>query len=153
MWHGANMVSDLEAISITRGMVEALTIEALVLADEADAYFAGDEERTERERLEPRLQVAFACEALRTSSLLKQLLDWLAQGAVDSHRAPDALERVGPLDSEVDELPARARALAQATRALCRRVALLPRRQPAPDAAISPARMLQHSLATRLASG
>jgi hypothetical protein len=153
MWHGANMVNEPEAISITRGMVEALTIEALVLADEADAYFAGDDERAERERLEPRLQVAFACEALRTSSLLKQLLDWLAQGAVDSRRPPDALERVAPLGSEVDELPARARALAQATRALCRRVADLPRLQPAREIAISPARMLQHSLATRLAAG
>jgi hypothetical protein len=134
-------------------MVEALTIEALVLADEADAYFAGDLERAERERLEPRLQIAFACEALRTSSLLKQLLDWLAQGAVESRRPPDALARIDALAAEVDELPARARALAHATRALCRRVADLPRLQPACDAAISPARVLQHSLATRLAAG
>lgn len=153
MWQVANMVNDADPISITRGMVESLTIEALVLADEADAYFAGDEERHERERLEPRLQIAFAGEALRTSSLLKQLLDWLAQGALDGPCPPDALQRAAPLSPDVDELPPRARALAHATRALWRRVSDLPRLQPAREAAISPARMLQHSLATRLAAG
>ncbi|MFN3288097.1 MAG: DUF1465 family protein [Sphingomonadaceae bacterium] len=147
------MVKDGEAVSITRGMAEALTIEALLLADEADAYFSGEADRAERERLEPRLQVALACEALRTSSLLKLLLDWLAQGPADRCDPPEGLACTEPLPPEVDELPARARALAHATRALCRRVSDLPRLRPAMEPAASPARMLQSSLAVRLATG
>jgi regulator of CtrA degradation len=146
------MVRDGEAVSITRGMVEALTIDALLLADEADAYFGSDADRAERERLDPRLQVALACEALRTSSLLKQLLDWLAQGSVDERLPPEGLAACDPLPPEVEELPPRARALAHATRALCRRVSELPRLQPGPQPAVSPARLLQSSLAVRLAA-
>lgn len=56
---------------------ETLYTEALLLSDETRAYFDGDG-RLERDRLAPVDRVGFACEALKATTRLLQVIAWLA---------------------------------------------------------------------------
>lgn len=148
-WQNTRMVSSVDPVVITRALVEQLTIEAMVLADEAESYFSGEEEPA-RAELAPELQVAFACEAFRTAARLKQLVDWLARhdprGLAVEPWPHEPAERL----PEHERLPPRARAIVAATHELCERVAALrPRRATQP--VVSPARMLQAQLEAQLA--
>ncbi|MFV0623182.1 DUF1465 family protein [Sphingomonas sp. ac-8] len=124
-----------------------LHVEALLLADEARAYFdaAG---RHERGRLEPVARVAFSCESLKLTTRLMHVLGWLLgqragdageMGARSSAARPLA-EAPASSDDVLAMLPETARSLIEASIDLHRRVARL---VPAPEAAIaSPARSM-----------
>ena len=56
---------------------EALYSEALLLSDETRAYFDG-EGKAERDRLGPAARVQFACESLKATTRLLQVIAWLA---------------------------------------------------------------------------
>lgn len=67
--------------ALANRLVESLHTEALLLADESNTYFGGPG-RAERDLLDPRGRVLFACEALKATTRLMQLIAWLT-----THRA------------------------------------------------------------------
>lgn len=140
---------------IHRRLVDSLYVEAMLLADEARAYF--DEiGRDERDMLEAINRVAFSCESLKVTTRLMHIIAWLlTQRAVDAGElAPrDALvpsRRLGTAPETSDEtiaaMPPQAATIMLTSIDLFRRVARL-------DAALdepvqfSPARSMMDRLA------
>lgn len=148
-WHGSNMVNPNDPVRIDRSAIEQLTIDAMLLADEAESYFA-DEDPACAE-LPADVQVDFACEAFRTTSLLKQLIDRLAKpelvGAAPALRQPSDIDI-----RDFSRLPPKARAIVAATRTLYERVRELEgqRAAVAADPPPSPAKQLQDRLIAQL---
>ena len=115
-------------------LIDSLYTEAMLLADEARAYFdaAG---RSEREALDPLIRVGFSCESLKVTTRLMHVIAWLlTQRAVDAGemKPRDALDptyRLGKAPQfDVDlvhALPVRAQRLVVASANLHRRVGLL----------------------------
>ncbi len=140
-----------------RRLIDALYIEAMLLADEARAYF-DDTGREERETLDPLIRVSFSCESLKVTTRLMHVIAWLlTQRAVEAGEllAGDALDpsrRLGdaPIteDTLLAKLPGRARALVVSSADLHRRVSRLDLAQDTPIAAGSPALSMQKRLAT-----
>ena len=141
---------------IQRRLVDALYVEAMVLADEARGYF-DEEGRSQRETLVPLARVTFSCESLKVTTRLMHVIAWLlTQRAVEAgeiarHDALDPSRRLGPAPASdagvVAALPPGARRLIAASADLHRRVALLDEAQAAPADAPSPARSMQERLA------
>jgi regulator of CtrA degradation len=116
---------------ITPKLIDSLYTEAMVLADEARAYFdrQGREERLE---LEPLVRVGFSCESLKVTTRLMHIIAWLlTQKAVEAGeltpsqaRAPQRrLGEAAESDPELMTLlPPAALHLVQASRDLFARV-------------------------------
>jgi regulator of CtrA degradation len=69
---------------ITPRLIDALYTEAMILADEARAYF-DDAGRDDRQTLEPFARVGFACESLKVTTRIMHIVAWLlTQKAVES---------------------------------------------------------------------
>jgi len=69
---------------ITPRLVDALYTEAMVLADEARAYF-DDVGKEERLTLEPFARVGFACESLKVTTRIMHIVAWLlTQRAIET---------------------------------------------------------------------
>jgi len=136
-------------------LAETLYTEALILADETHAYYdaAG---RSERERLEPRERVQFACEALKATTRLMHVIAWLAtRRAIATGELPEgdprsAERRLGesaPSDTTVlGAMPTAARRLILAGIDLHERVGRVAVGIEAPIATASPARALLQRL-------
>ncbi len=62
--------------TLAQRLVESLYTEAMLLADETRGYF-DTMGRGERDALSPRLRVEFACEALKGTTRLMQVIAWL----------------------------------------------------------------------------
>ncbi len=80
-------------VAITSRLIDSLYTEAMLLADEARAYFdqAG---RDERSLLEPFARVGFACESLKVTTRIMHIVAWLlTQRAIESGEIP---QREGP---------------------------------------------------------
>lgn len=60
----------------TPRVVEALYVEAMLLADEARSYFDGPG-RQDRDALSPMARVSFSCESLRVTTRLMHVIAWL----------------------------------------------------------------------------
>lgn len=147
MWQARKMISSADPVAITRSRVEQLTIEAMVLADEAETYFAGEDALDGADQS----RVAFAAEAFRSMFVLRQALDYLARCDELDPASPPFEGSLADL-TDGHALPARARAIVAATRALCERVADLRPRLPLPVPVLaSPARQLQARLVASLA--
>ena len=141
---------------IHRKLVDSLYVEAMLLADEARAYFdvLGRDERDSLTALE---RVAFSCESLKVTTRLMHVIAWLlTQRAVAvGELAPgDALSpsrRLGDApDSEAEALtamPPQAAAIIATSRDLYRRVARLDAALDTPVEAPSPARSMMARLA------
>jgi len=74
--------------AITSRLIDSLYTEAMLLADEARAYFdqAG---RDERSMLEPFARVGFACESLKVTTRIMHIVAWLlTQRAIESGEIP-----------------------------------------------------------------
>lgn len=136
-----------------------LYVEAMVLADEARAYF-DEGGRAEREALLPLARVSFSCESLKVTTRLMHVIAWLlTQRAVDSGEmlptdALDPSRRLGepPVTTEdaLAAMPPQARLLVEASIDLHRRTARLDDAL-ATDAPVpSPARTMLERLATAL---
>ncbi|MEZ0241871.1 MAG: DUF1465 family protein [Sphingomonas sp.] len=119
---------------IHRKLSDSLYVEAMLLADEARAYF--DEiGRDERDGLEAMSRVAFSCESLKVTTRLMHIIAWLlTQRAVDSGElaARDALSpsrRLGTApdtdDAVLAAMPAQAATIMLTSIDLFRRVARL----------------------------
>ncbi len=149
------MISGSDGSRLHRRLIDALYVEAMLLADEARSYF-DEAGRTEREALGPLARVGFSCESLKVTTRLMHVIAWLlTQRAVqDGELRPSEarhpsrlLGEAPPSDAGVlATLPDRARALVASSADLHRRVALLDTAEGA-AATRSPARSMQERLA------
>ena len=121
-------------LTMTDRLVNALHVEAMVLADEVRAYF-DEAGRAERDRLPALERVAFSCESLKVTTRLMHVIGWLLTrramtagepGAADGGIPPRRLGLVADGDpATLAALPETARALIAASRELHARVARL----------------------------
>lgn len=140
---------------ITSRLIDSLYTEAMLLADEARAYF-DDAGRDERMTLEPFVRVGFACESLKVTTRIMHIVAWLlTQRAVESGEIPSAdgrrpERRLGNAsDSDpliVDQLPPAAQRLVTVSTDLYSRVARLDQGAIDDEPAPSPARALMGRL-------
>ena len=136
---------------IRRRLIDSLYVEAMVLADEARAYF-DEAGRSDRDGMTPIERVSFSCESLKVTTRLMHIIAWLlTQRAVDAGEIPlrDALDpsrRLGAAPQSdataIALMPQSARALIASSADLYRRVARLDDAQVARDAPPSPARTM-----------
>jgi regulator of CtrA degradation len=119
---------------IHRRLVDSLYVEAMLLADEARAYF--DEiGRDERDMLEAINRVAFSCESLKVTTRLMHIIAWLlTRRAVDTGeiveqdaRSPARRLGLAPESEEpvLASMPGQAQAIMRSSIDLYRRVARL----------------------------
>ncbi|UZK66563.1 DUF1465 family protein [Sphingomonas sp. M1-B02] len=144
------------ASRIHRKLIDSLYVEAMLLADEARAYFdvAG---REERHTLDALRRVAFSCESLKVTTRLMHIIAWLlTQRAVDAGELTpgDALSpsrRLGEApdtdDATLAAMPAQAATIILTSIELHRRVARLDDSLGAPVDHASPARHMFDRLA------
>lgn len=136
-------------------LIDSLYTEAMILADEARAYF-DEEAREERLTLEPFVRVGFACESLKVTTRIMHIVAWLlTQRAVetgeikgsDGRRPERRLGHANDCDQAiVDQLPETARRLINASADLYARVNRLDEGQVADEPVSSPARALMGRL-------
>ena len=136
-------------------LIDSLYTEAMILADEARAYF-DEEAREERLALDPFVRVGFACESLKVTTRIMHIVAWLlTQRAVetgeikgaDGRRPERRLGHANDSDPAiVEQLPDNARRLIGASADLYARVKRLDEGQLADEPAASPARALMGRL-------
>jgi regulator of CtrA degradation len=97
---------------LTPKVVDSLYVEAMVLADEARAYFDSGG-REDRLLLDPLARVGFACESLKVTTRLMQVIAWLltrravAAGEISPASAESPERRMGDAPESDEELVAR----------------------------------------------
>ncbi len=140
---------------ITPRLIDSLYTEAMLLADEARAYF-DEAGRDERQTLEPFARVGFACESLKVTTRIMHIVAWLlTQRAVETGeiqvtdgRRPE--RRLGHAnDSDplvIGQLPPAAQRLVMSSVELYSRVARLDQGAIDAEPAQSPARALMGRL-------
>jgi regulator of CtrA degradation len=136
-------------------LIDSLYTEAMILADEARAYF-DEEGREERSALPPFVRVGFACESLKVTTRIMHIVAWLlTQKAVetgeikgaDGRRPERRLGKASDSDQlVVDQLPESAQRLVNASADLYARVKRLDEGQTAEEPVASPARALMGRL-------
>ncbi|WP_299326438.1 DUF1465 family protein [Parasphingopyxis sp.] len=119
---------------LARKLVDSLYVEAMVLADEARAYFE-DHGVEARDKLPPSVRVGYAVESLKVTTRMMHVIAWLltwrgeAKGEItaDAARHPDRrLGLTGKSDrTVVDQLPEGAQKLIAASEELYKRVSRL----------------------------
>lgn len=140
---------------ITPRLIESLYTEAMVLADEARAYF-DEQGRSEQKELEPFARVGFACESLKVTTRIMHIVAWLlTQRAIESGelrrtdgtRPERRLGRANESDPDVVALlPETAKRLIAASADLYSRVKRLDEGQMDDEPVKSPARALMGRL-------
>ena len=140
---------------ITPRLIDSLYTEAMLLADEARAYF-DEAGRDDRQSLEPFARVGFACESLKVTTRIMHIVAWLlTQKAVetgeimspDGRRPERRLGKASDSDSAVvDQLPESAQRLVNASVDLYARIKRLDEGQLLDEPAASPARALMGRL-------
>ena len=140
---------------ITPRLIESLYTEAMLLADEARAYF-DEAGRQERSTLDPFVRVGFACESLKVTTRIMHIVAWLlTQRAVESgeirpgsaRRPERRLGHAGHSDpAVVTQLPPAAQRLVNASVDLYARVNRLDEEGLAEAPVSSPARALMGRL-------
>ena len=74
---------------ITPRLVDSFYTEAMLLADEARAYF-DEAGRTVRDELDPFVRVGFACESLKVTTRIMHIVAWLlTQRAIETGEIPE----------------------------------------------------------------
>ncbi|MCH4892708.1 MULTISPECIES: DUF1465 family protein [unclassified Sphingomonas] len=136
-------------------LIDALYVEAMLLADEARGYF-DEVGRGQRDTLDPLTKVAFSCESLKVTTRLMHVIAWLLTqravmaGEIPRRDAMDPSRRLGEAPtsdmSVVERMPSVARDLIAASAELHRRVARLDVAQAEPAVAGSPARAMMERL-------
>lgn len=140
---------------ITPRLVDALYTEAMLLADEARAYF-DDVGKGERLMLEPFARVGFACESLKVTTRIMHIVAWLlTQRAIETGelhqvegRRPE--RRLGHATTSeravIEQMPPAAQRLIMASSDLYARVDRLDQGQMDDEPVQSPARALMGRL-------
>jgi regulator of CtrA degradation len=142
-------------VRITSRLIDSLYTEAMLLADEARAYF-DETGRDDRQSLEPFARVGFACESLKVTTRIMHIVAWLlTQKAVETGEIKSAdgrrpERRLGHAnDSDplvVAQLPESASRLINASADLYSRIKRLDEGQLIDEPAQSPARALMGRL-------
>ena len=140
---------------ITPRLINSLYTEAMLLADEARAYF-DETGREDRQSLEPFIRVGFACKSLKVTTRIMHIVAWLlTQKAVESGEIKSAdgrrpERRLGHAnDSDqavVGQMPEAAQRLINASSDLYSRIKRLDEGQLVDEPAPSPARALMGRL-------
>jgi regulator of CtrA degradation len=140
---------------ITPRLIDALYTEAMILADEARAYF-DEAGRDDRQSLEPFARVGFACESLKVTTRIMHIVAWLlTQRAVESgeirsadgRRPERRLGHANDSDPQVvEQLPEAAQRLINASTDLYYRIKRLDEGQMDDEPVQSPARALMGRL-------
>lgn len=143
-------------------LIDGFYTEALLLADEARAYF-DDVGRDERNELEPFARVGFACESLKVTTRIMHIVAWLLTqkavetgeiGQADGRRPERRLGNAQDSDPEVvAKLPAAAQRLISASADLYARVRRLDEGGFTEEPVQSPARALMGRLERGLIQG
>jgi regulator of CtrA degradation len=141
--------------ALTPKLVDALYVEAMVLADEARSYF-DSAARDDRLALAPIDRVAFSCESLKVTTRLMHIIAWLltqravAAGELTRAQAGESDRRLGtaPKTEEalLPRLPEPAAELIRASEELYERVDRLDQGSFGDGPATSPARSLLNRL-------
>lgn len=140
---------------VTAKVIDGLYVEAMVLADDARAYFDMFS-RDERNNLEAVARVAFSCESLKVTTRLMHIIAWLlSQRSFQSGQKGDGdglqpLQLGAPTHSDaatVAALPEGAQKRIAASLDLYARVARLDAELRSDAAPESPARALMNQLA------
>ena len=128
-------------------LIDTLYTEAMLLADEARAYF--ERASAERDALEPIDRVVFSCESLKVTTRLMHILSWLLSqraaemGQIGTIEARISTRRIGEAaDSDpatLSGLPADAIALIEASQDLYARVSRINAAEEPTSPAPSPA--------------
>ena len=136
---------------LTPKLVDALYVEAMVLADEARSYF-DTIGRDDRLSLDPIDRVGFSCESLKVTTRLMHVIAWLltqravAAGELSRDQAGEAERRLGEApqtDRDLfPRLPETAAELVRASEELYDRVSRIDAGHFAEEPAGSPARSL-----------
>jgi regulator of CtrA degradation len=140
---------------ITPRLIDSLYTEAMILADEARAYF-DEAGRDDRQALEPFARVGFACESLKVTTRIMHIVAWLLTqkavetgeiGSVGGKRPERRLGHANDSDPlVVDQLPDSAQRLIHASADLYSRIKRLDAGQLIEEPAQSPARALMGRL-------
>ncbi len=140
---------------LTAKLVDTLYVEAMVLADEARAYFE-DHGAEERDELEPKVRVGYAIESLKVTTRIMHVIAWLLSrraieaGELSRSEADDEKRRLGHAGKSdpavTAKLPFGARELIASSEDLYARVKRLDEDLVAPRSAPSPARTLMGRL-------
>ena len=135
---------------LTPKVIDSLYVEAMVLTDEARAYFDSSG-RDERLALDPMVRVGFACESLKVTTRLMQVVAWLmTRRALAAGELPEPIGGAGerrlgeaPVSDEalIEQLPDSAVALIRASQELYDRIRRIDCGS-APEFQPSPARSL-----------
>jgi regulator of CtrA degradation len=141
------------APAVTAKVINALYIEAMVLADEARAYF-DLHSRDSRNQMTPLQRVGFSCESLKVTTRLMHIVAWLLTQRALAENAPSVetshSQRLGSVaQTEADttlQLPSEAQQLISASIELYTRVKWLEDQLITSEAKLSPARRLQSRL-------
>lgn len=146
---------ELSESRLGQRLVESLYAEAMLLADEARAYF-DESGRAERDRLDPLRRVTFSCESLKVTTRLMHAIAWLLTqrgvfaGELSPRDALDPSRRLGDAPATADDvlasMPDGARALILTSIDLYRRVGRLDAAQAEPVPDSSPARSMLRRL-------
>ena len=141
------------APAVTTKLINALYIEAMVLADEARAYF-DLHSRESRNQMTPLQRVGFSCESLKVTTRLMHVIAWLLTQRARAENAPTVdgrgsqrLGDVAATDQEsIVQLPEEAQQLILASAELYRRVKRFEDKIVATNIPQSPAKHLQSRL-------
>lgn len=141
------------APAVTAKVINALYIEAMVLADEARAYF-DLHSRDSRNQMTPLQRVGFSCESLKVTTRLMHIVAWLLTQRALAENAPPietpSSQRLGSVAqseaSAIAQLPEEAQQLISASIELYGRVKWLEDQLITDNAPLSPARSLQSRL-------
>jgi regulator of CtrA degradation len=139
----------MDGTRLTPKLVDALYTEAMLLADEARAYF-DQHGREDRLALDPLVRVGFSCESLKVTTRLMHIIAWLLTqraveaGELTARQARSRERRLGEAPESDPELlaklPPGALGLINASRDLYARVERIEQGNAAPQP--SPARSL-----------
>ena len=142
---------DRTRAALTPRLIDSLYVEAMLLADEARAYF-DKHGRDERMSLDPLVRVGFSCESLKVTTRLMHIIAWLltqravAAGELTSEQARNPERQLGEAvesDEEVlEKLPQSALDLIRSSRDLYDRVRRIEEGNSADQPPQSPARSL-----------
>lgn len=147
-------MTDSLSPAVTAKVINALYVEAMLLADEARAYF-DLHSRESRNQMTPLQRVGFSCESLKVTTRLMHVVAWLLnQRALVQDAAPaDMLASQQSLgsappsdDASIAQLPREACQIILASSELYDRVRRLEQQMSAPTPSSSPARHLQSRL-------
>jgi regulator of CtrA degradation len=147
-------MTDSLSPAVTAKVINGLYVEAMLLADEARAYF-DLHSRESRNQMTPLQRVGFSCESLKVTTRLMHVVAWLlnqralVQDASTSEIAASqqSLGAAPPSDdAAIAQLPRDARQIILASSELYDRVRRLEQQMAAPTPSSSPARYLQSRL-------